>query len=137
MLTSLNYVVIIIIVSAGALAFVVLYNLANINIAERKRELATIKVLGFYDSQVSAYVYRENIVCTLCGIVVGLALGVALTQYILEMVEVDVVRFNRATDIWSFVFSGLLTALFAVLVNFIMHYKLKKIDMVESLKSVE
>ncbi len=68
---------------------------------------------------------------------VGLALGVALTQYILEMVEVDVVRFNRATDIWSFVFSGLLTALFAVLVNFIMHYKLKKIDMVESLKSVE
>ena len=137
MLTSLNYVVIIIIVSAGALAFVVLYNLANINIAERKRELATIKVLGFYDSQVSAYVYRENIVCTLCGIVVGLALGVALTQYILEMVEVDVVRFNRATDVWSFVFSGLLTALFAVLVNFIMHYKLKKIDMVESLKSVE
>ena len=125
MLTSLNYVVIIIIISAGALAFVVLYNLANINIAERKRELATIKVLGFYDSQVSAYVYRENIVCTLCGIAVGLALGVALTQYILASVEVDVVRFNRATDIWSFVFSGLLTALFALLVNVIMHYKLK------------
>lgn len=137
MLTSLNYVVIIIIVSAGALAFVVLYNLANINIAERKRELATIKVLGFYDSQVSAYVYRENIVCTVCGIAVGLLLGVALTQYILETVEVDVVRFNRATDVWSFVFSGLLTVLFAVLVNLIMHFKLKKIDMVESLKSVE
>ncbi len=137
MLTSLNYVVIIIIVSAGALAFVVLYNLANINIAERKRELATIKVLGFYDSQVSAYVYRENIVCTLCGIAVGLLLGVALTQYILESVEVDVVRFNRSLDVWSFVFSGLLTAVFALLVNIIMHYKLKKIDMVESLKSVE
>ena len=137
MLTSLNYVVIIIIISAGALAFVVLYNLANINIAERKRELATIKVLGFYDFQVSAYVYRENIVCTLCGIAAGLALGVALTQYVLASVEVDVVRFNRATDIWSFVFSGLLTALFALLVNVIMHYKLKKIDMVESLKSVE
>jgi putative ABC transport system permease protein len=137
MLTTLDLVIVVLIVSAGMLAFVVLYNLNNINITERQRELATLKVLGFYDLEVSSYVYRENIVLTLIGIVAGCFLGIALHRYIITTVEVDAVMFGRNIRPVSFVYCALFTCAFSILVNLFMHRKLKKIDMVESLKSVE
>ena len=136
-IASLNYVVLVMIVSAGALAFVVLYNLTNINISERLREIATIKVLGFYDNEVAKYVYRENIILTFIGIIVGLGLGVALHKYIMLTVELETIMFGRSIRIISYVYSFLLTFMFAIVVNFTMYYKLKKIQMVESLKSVD
>ena len=117
------------------LAFVVLYNLNNINITERKRELATLKVLGFYPNEVSAYVYRENIVLTVLGALFGVALGKILHRFII--VEIDTVMFGRNIDMSSFVYSFLLTVAFSMIVNGAMYFKLKKINMVESLKSVE
>lgn len=137
MIQNLNYVVLLMIVSAGALAFVVLYNLTNVNISERMREIATIKVLGFYDKEVSAYIYRENIILTLIGTGVGLGLGILLHRYIMVTVEIDSMMFGRQIAPMSFVYSAGLTILFAFLVNFAMYYKLKKIEMVESLKSVD
>lgn len=137
MLGSLDMVMIVLILSAGLLAFVVLYNLNNININERKRELATLKVLGFYDGEVGAYVYRENVMLTLMGAGLGVILGIILHRFVIETVEVDVCMFGRNIDLSSFVISILLTIAFSVFVNFVMYYKLKKIDMVESLKSVE
>lgn len=137
MISSLNYVVLVMIVSAAALAFVVLYNLTNINIAERKREISTLKVLGFKGGETSAYIYRENILLTLLGVAAGLVLGVWLLGYIITTVELDMVMFGRDMKAVTFVLSALLTGLFASLVNVIMHLRLKKIDMVESLKSVE
>lgn len=134
---SLNYVVLLMIVSAGALAFVVLYNLTNVNISERIREVATIKVLGFYDKEVSAYIYRENTILTFIGTIVGLGLGVLLHRFIMVTVEMDNIMFGRNISTTSFVLAGVLTIFFAVLVNIAMHYKLKKIHMVESLKSVD
>ena len=135
--TSLNYIVLVIIVSAGLLAFVVLYNLVNINVSERIRELATIKVLGFYDKEVSAYIYRENVVCTVMGIAVGLVAGVFLEKFVVRTAEVDVVMFTPDIDLMSFVYSAALTVAFTLIVNFVLHFRLKKISMVESLKSVE
>jgi putative ABC transport system permease protein len=137
MLGSLNIVMIVLIVSAGLLAFVVLYNLNNININERKRELATLKVLGFYDGEVGAYVYRENVILTIVGAALGCVLGALLHRYIIVTVEVDVCMFGRNINFASFVYAILFTVGFSVLVNFVMYFKLKKIDMVESLKSVE
>ena len=137
MIKSLNYVIIVIIVSAGTLAFVVLYNLTNVNISERIREIATIKVLGFYDKEVSAYIYRENIFLTLFGIVLGEVLGVFLHRFIMVTVEMDNMMFGRNIDFPSFIFSAILTIIFAILVNSVMYYKLKKVKMVESLKSVD
>lgn len=137
MLESLDIVIVVLIISAGLLAFVVLYNLNNINITERKRELATIKVLGFYDREVSSYVFRENILLTIIGVVVGILLGSLLHRYVIVTVEIDSVMFTRIIENISFVFSGTLTCLFSFLVNGVMYFKLKKIDMVESLKSVE
>lgn len=134
---SLNYVVLVLIFSAGALAFVVLYNLTNINVMERLREIATIKVLGFYDNEVSAYVYRENLVLTLLGTILGLVLGILLHKFIIVTAEVDYVMFGRDIKPLSYVFSAVLTMLFSCLVNFVMYYRLKRIDMVESLKSVD
>lgn len=134
---SLNYVVLVMIVSAGALAFVVLYNLTNVNISERIREIATIKVLGFYDKEVSAYIYRENIILTFVGTIVGLGLGVLLHKFIMVTVEMDNMMFGRNVDISSFIVSAVLTLTFAALVNFAMYYKLKNVEMVESLKSVD
>lgn len=134
---SLNYVVLIMIISAGALAFVVLYNLTNVNISERMREIATIKVLGFYDNEVSAYIYRENIILTLFGIIFGEFLGIFLHRFIMLTVEIDTMMFGRSIDLLSFIMSALLTAIFAVLVNIVMYYKLKRVKMVESLKSVD
>lgn len=137
MLESLDIVIVVLIVSAGLLAFVVLYNLNNININERKRELATIKVLGFYDKEVSAYVYRENILLTIIGTLVGILLGSLLHRYVIVTVEIDKVMFARTVKAASFAYSALLTCAFSLFVNAVMYFKLKKIDMVESLKSVE
>ena len=135
--SSLNYIVLLIIVSAGALAFVVLYNLVNVNVAERTRELATIKVLGFYDKEVSSYVYRENVFCTILGILGGFILGVYLERFIVQTAEVDAVMFTPGINFMSYVYAAALTLLFTVMVNFVLHFKLKKLDMVESMKSIE
>lgn len=137
MITNLNSVVILIIVSAGALAFIVLYNLTNVNISERIREIATIKVLGFYDNEVSSYVFRENIILTIIGTVLGLILGVFLHRFIMTTAELEFVMFGREIKSISFILSGLLTFIFATLVNLCMYFKLKKVKMVESLKSVD
>lgn len=137
MLDTLNDVIYVLIISAGMLAFVVLYNLNSINITERKRELATLKVLGFYDAEVGAYVYRENIILTLIGIFAGVFMGIFLHQFIIQTVEVDMMMFGRLIRPVSFLICGLLSLLFSLLVNAIMYYRLKKIDMIESLKSVE
>lgn len=137
MLQALNIVIVVLIVSAGLLAFVVLYNLNNINITERKRELATLKVLGFYDMEVAEYVYRENVILTIFGILAGAGIGLALHQYIIHTVEVDMMMFGRTVFPRSYLFSGLLTLVFSLFVNYMMYYRLKKIDMIESLKSVE
>ncbi|WIV10473.1 FtsX-like permease family protein [Proteiniborus sp. MB09-C3] len=134
---SLGYVVLVMIVSAGALAFVVLYNLTNVNISERIREIATIKVLGFYDNEVSAYVYRENTILTLIGTLVGLVIGIFLHRYIMVTVEMENVMFGLKLEPWSYAFSILLTLAFSIFVNFVMYYKLGNIEMVESLKSVD
>lgn len=137
MIQSLNMVVYVLIICAGALAFVVLYNLTNINIAERVREIATIKVLGFYNKEVSAYVYRENIVLTIAGILLGLVMGVFLTDFIVQTVEIDNIMFGRGMEPMSFLWAIGLTALFSLLVNWLMYYKMKAVSMVESLKSIE
>lgn len=137
MITNLNSVVILIIVSAGALAFIVLYNLTNVNISERIREIATIKVLGFYDNEVSSYVFRENIILTIIGTILGLILGVFLHRFIMTTAELEFVMFGREIKSISFILSGLLTFIFATLVNLCMYFKLKKVKMVESLKSVD
>ena len=137
MLGSLDIVIVVLIISAGMLAFVVLYNLNNINVNERKRELATLKVLGFFDKEVSAYIYRENILLTLIGAVLGIGLGMVLHQFVIRTVEVEECMFGRNVKMLSCVISVLITCAFSVFVNGIMHFKLKKIDMVESLKSVE
>lgn len=137
MLGTLNLVTVVLIVSAGMLAFVVLYNLNTINIAERKRELATLKVLGFYDGEVSSYVYRENIILTFIGILFGFIIGNLLHRFIIVTVEVNAAMFGRVIHPRSYVYGALWTIAFSMLINWIMHFKLKKIDMVESLKSVE
>lgn len=134
---SLYTVVGILIASAGLLAFVVIFNLNNISITERRRELATLKVLGFYDGEVAMYVYRENILLTFLGIIVGLGLGVWLHHYIMGTVETDSLMFGRAIEPVSFVWAVVLTLLFAVIVNGFTFFSLKRIDMIESLKSVE
>jgi putative ABC transport system permease protein len=137
MLGNLNIVVFVLVFSAGLLAFVVLYNLNNINIEERRRELATIKVLGFYQPELAAYVYRENVMLTAIGTFVGVFIGIALHRYVILTAEVDYIMFGREIYMPSFGYSIALTFLFAIIVNAVMYFKLKKIDMVESLKSVE
>ena len=137
MLGSLNIVIVVLILSAGLLAFVVLYNLNNININERRRELATLKVLGFFDPEVAAYVYRENIFLTIIGAFLGVALGALLHRFVIVTVEVDQVMFGRTVSVLSYLISGGLTCLFSAIVNYAMYFKLKSIDMVESLKSIE
>ena len=137
MLGSLNLVIVVLIISAGMLAFVVLYNLNNINITERKRELATLKVLGFYDKEVASYVFRENILLTIIGSLVGMGIGKILHQFVIVTVEVEGIMFGRNIDFPSFLYSFLFTVGFSLFVNWVMYFKLKRIDMVESLKSVE
>lgn len=137
MMESLNYVVWVLIVSSGLLAFVVLYNLANVNISERIRELATIKVLGFYDNEVYNYISKETTILTFMGIVIGLFGGVALTSFILKTCEINVLRFVTLIHPISYVYAALITILFTLIVNFVTYFALKKINMIESLKSVE
>ena len=136
-LGSLDVVTVVIIVSAGMLAFVVLYNLTNINVSERIRELSTIKVLGFYNKEVTMYIYRENMVLTIMGTVVGLFLGVFLHGFVLQTAEMDNMMFTRVIHPSSFVYASLMTFLFSTIVMLIMHLKLKKVDMVEALKAEE
>ncbi len=136
-INTLNLVILLFIFAAMALAIVVLYNLNNINVNERIRELATLKVLGFYNGEVSAYIYRENIFLTLIGIIIGLVLGVPLNSAVVSVVDIDTLTFDTHVEPLSFVLAIVITALFAVIVNVLMHFKLKKINMVESLKSIE
>lgn len=137
MLESIDAVVVLIIVCAACLAFVVLYNLTNINIAERVKEIATIKVLGFYDREVDAYVNRESVILTLIGALFGLAGGIALHKFVILTVEVDAVMFGRDIQLPSFGYALALTFLFSLLVNLFMGRKLKQISMVESMKAPE
>ncbi len=137
MLGMIDMVIIVLIVSAGALAFVVLYNLTNVNITERIREIATLKVLGFYDREVSSYVFRENIILSVMGSAAGLLLGIVLLQFVVQTAEIDEVMFGREIHPTTFIFSFVITVAFSLAVNLIMTRLLKKISMVESLKSVE
>ena len=136
-MNSLNYVVIVLIVSAGLLAFAVLYNLSNVNISERIRELATIKVLGFYDKEVYTYVTRETILLTLIGIALGLVGGYFLNYFIIGTCEIDMLRFSKIIHPVSYLYAILITVVFTVIVNIFTYFALKKIDMIESLKSIE
>lgn len=137
MLGTMDYVVIVLIITSAMLAFVVLYNLANINIGERKREIATLKVLGFHDKEVDSYINKENIIFTLIGVMLGLVFGVFLTNVIIGTIEIDLLKFDIKILPTSYVLSAVITIAFSVIVNNIIHFVLKKIDMIESLKSVE
>ena len=137
MMKSLDYVVLLVIASAAALAFVVLFNLSNINITERVREIATIKVLGFYFYEVRAYVFRENIVLTTIGALLGIPLGIWLHRFVMSCIDIDIVNFKVEIRPVSFLFALALTFAFTITVDVIMGRKLDKISMVESLKSVE
>lgn len=132
---SLNIIMWVLIVSAGLLAFIVLYNLTNINISERIRELSTIKVLGFYDNEVIRYVYRENILLTLMGILLGLFLGKIEHRYILQTVELDMTMFSPDIQPLSYIYASMITLFFTLIVGIIMYFRLKKIDMIEALKA--
>ena len=134
---SLDSVVFILIVSSAMLAFVVLYNLANINIIERKREIATLKVLGFYDYEVDSYIIKETIILTIIGIILGLISGLYLCYFIISSCETDNLMFLRNIEIPSYVISTIITISFTLLVNILTHFNLKKIDMIDSLKNVE
>lgn len=136
-LDSMNIVVVVLIVSAAALAFVVLYNLTNINVSERVRELSTIKVLGFYDKEVTMYIYRENLILTFMGIIAGNFAGILLHRFVLQTAEIDIMMFSPTVHGLSYGYASLLTLLFSGIVMISMHYKLKRIDMIEALKSVE
>jgi putative ABC transport system permease protein len=134
-LDSLDLITQILVISAAALAFIVLYNLTNINVSERQRELSTIKVLGSYDHEVTMYIYRENIILTILGIFVGFGFGTVLTNFIMDTMEIDMLVFGREIHLSSYVYSGLLTILFSVVVMIVIHYQLKRINMVEALKA--
>lgn len=137
MLGSIDSIVAILIIAAALLAFVVLYNLSNINISERKREIATLKVLGFYHNEVDRYITRENVLLTIIGIAIGLLFGSYLSHFIISTCEPDYIMFIRHVDILSYVISALMTIFFTIIVNIVTHYNLKKINMIESLKNVE
>ena len=134
---SMSLIVWVLIISAGALAIIVMYNLISINVSERTRELATIKVLGFHDREVSSYICRENTLASVGGMALGLLLGVLLEKFVVNIAEVDVVMFAHDIPLSCFVYSAALTLLFTWLVNTVVHFSLKKISMVESMKAVE
>ncbi len=136
-MSSVNAVVYIIIIAASLLALVVLYNLTNINITERTRELATIKVLGFYDGEVTGYVLRENVALTIMGMILGLLCGQGLLVWLVKSVEIDMAMFGRSAEPLSYVYAVILTVVFTLVVNLFAHFRMKKIDMVESLKTIE
>lgn len=134
---SIDYIVMVLIAAAGILAVIVLYNLTNINICERVKELATIKVLGFYNSEVASYIYRETAILTLIGIVCGFGFGAWLHSFVVRTAEVNAVMFGRTASIQSYLLAAAVTVVFAALVDLIMYPKLKRIDMVESMKAPE
>jgi putative ABC transport system permease protein len=136
-LAAVNSAVYIIIVAAAALAFVVLYNLTNINVTERIRELATLKVLGFTDAETTSYIYRENVVMTVFGIIFGLIAGKYLVIWLMSTVENEYMMFGRDVSLRSYLLSAAFTLAFSLFVNVIAHFVIRKINMVESLKSVE
>ncbi|MCF0120449.1 MAG: ABC transporter permease, partial [Oscillospiraceae bacterium] len=136
-ISSLNMIIIIMLVAAGALAFIVVYNLTNINISERVREIATLKVLGYKHSETNMYIFKENIIMGIIGIIFGGVIGYFLANYMVKTVEVDVVMFYRHIDWTSFLYAAILTLGFILLVNLVMTRKLRKISMVESLKAIE
>ena len=136
-LSSIDSIVAILIIAAAALAFVVLYNLSNINISERKKEIATLKVLGFYPSEVDKYINRETVILTVIGITIGLLSGSYLCHFIISTCEPDYIMFDRNVYTISFIYSALITILFTIIVNIVTHYNLKKINMIASLKNVE
>jgi putative ABC transport system permease protein len=133
----LNYIIIVIIAAAALLAFIVLYTLTAVNVSEREREIATLKVLGYYDYQVDGFIFRENIFITLLGAVIGLVLGVFLCEFVVSTVELDSVMFGRHIHALSYVWAGLLTGAFAAIVAVVMHFVLRRVDMAGSLKSIE
>lgn len=137
MMASLDYIVLLVILSAAGLAFIVIYNLTNINITERTREIATIKVLGFFRRETSAYVLRENLTLTSMGVLLGAGLGVLLHRFVMAQIVIDLIDFNTRILPMSFVYSVLLTFLFNAIVNLVMERKLERIDMAQSLKSVD
>ncbi len=137
MMDALEYVIVVIVFSAGLLAAIVLYNLTNINITERIREIATIKVLGFNDKETSAYVFKENVLLTVLGAAGGLAIGRVFLDFVMSKIKIDMVWFSTRLSIFSYIFSVILTLLCAVFVNLIFHKKLKAVNMAEALKAVE
>ena len=137
MLTSLDKVVLILIILASLLSFVVLYNLSSINVQERERELATLKVLGFYDKEVDSYITKENYILTFIGIAIGLFIGVYLSRFVISTIEIEKATFMKDVKLMSHIYSATLTILFTISVNYITHFALQKINMIESLKSVE
>ena len=136
-LGSLNYVIAVLIIASAILAFVVLYNLSNINISERKREIATLKVLGFYNNEVDSYINKETLILTGIGIVLGLILGFFLNDFLITTCEFESIHYLKQIHPISYIYSALISTTFTVIVNIIIHYHLKKVDMIESLKSVE
>ena len=126
-----------VILCSGALAFIVLYNLTNINIIERQREIATVKVLGFNRMEASSYVLRDNIILSVIGGIVGLPLGKLLHFYVMSQIQVDMINFDMRISVWSYVFAISLTLIFTLVSNFFMNFKINKINMSESLKSIE
>ena len=137
MMSRLDYIVFVVIMSAAGLAFIVLYNLTNINITERLREIATIKVLGFFRRETSSYVFRENVALTAMGVLFGLGLGILFHRYIMSQLIVDMVSFKCRILPRTFILSVILTFIFTIVVNAVMEIKLENINMAESLKSVE
>ena len=137
MMKSMDLIVLVIIICAAGLAFIVLYNLTNINITERVREIATIKVLGFFENETSAYVFRENLLLAFLGALVGLALGYFLHRFVMGQINIDMVAFDVHVQLASYCYSLLLTMVFALFVNQMMKRKIDKISMTESLKSVD
>ena len=137
MLASVDYIIILLIIAAAALAFVVLYNLTNINICERQKEIATLKVLGFFKGEVSGYIFRETVLLSLIGTAAGLAIGAGFHQFVVQTAEVDAVMFGRIVKPMSYGYSFALSMVFTLLVSLVMQRKLRKIDMVESLKAPE
>lgn len=137
MMLSLNYIIILVILCAGALAFIVLFNLSNINMTERVREIATIEVLGFYPRETGAYVFRESLILAVLGIIAGLPTGIVLHRFIMEQINVDMVSFNETINPVSYIYAVVIVLCFTFIVDRLMRRKLKRINMAEALKSIE